>query len=1035
MRSTLTVEFPQRPAHSWRTRVLAGHAQVSLVAAIAVVAAALYAVLALVFWAVSGWHILGVANGAQSSAALTSALLLILALALALAILDVGARRSVLVLAALPGIVASAVVIVRLSTIDAGQLPTPLLAAGIIACSLAVVLLVRRRWGAAGGLAALLGVASMIFVLIPTSVYDAQGVSAVQFGERSVVVALLTLATAIAAAVPNWPISGFDDEERAALPSARLLQVSVVGGLFIAWISVLPRSTRLFDSETAGVLSDLTSALLLAVTVLVIAALFLTRAEVRREHVQKRLRAAVTRLRELYDGAPCGYQSLDAAGCFGEVNQTMCTWLGYEREELVGRRTLEQLVAAEDRVAVLAHLASVREHGGPAQAEFDLLDRSGTRRPVVMVSTAVAERPGEPPGLRQVLTDRTERHEAERQRTSADRRYRRIVETAEEGVWMIGSDSRTTFVNSRMAAMLGYAPEEMLGHPLEEFMDDEGRAIAAANIERRRRGVAEQHDFRLQHKDGSALWTIISTNPFVEEDGSYGGALAMVTDVTERKVAELALRDRKAQLQEITDQSPALVFSKDLQLRYTLVNHGFEVFYGRPREQLLGRTDAELMPAEVAAEMARTDALVLESGESLQVEQDFPMGSQTRTFLTTKSRLLDADGAVRGICGAATDITERKAAEVSVRESASYLRSITDQAPSMIFTKDLDLRFTLVNQEFARFHGQAREDVVGRRSSDVLPEAEAEEADRTDRLTLASDVPLEFEMRMLQAGGRVRTVLTTKARLLDDSGLVTGLCCSAIDITDRKSMEEATIELNASLERRVADRTLELKSANSDLAGFSYSVAHDLRGPLRAMHGFSSIVLDQHAEGLDAEAQRYLRLVVKSADDMAQVIDDLLVFARLGFGAVEREEVDLTQMIDGVLADLRAEGEQNTAAVELGPLPSCNADPRLLPHALRNLLSNALKFSRRSVAPHVVVETCTVDGGQAYVVRDNGVGFDPVYAEKMFGVFERLHASEDFEGTGLGLAIVKRVIDRHGGRVWAESAPGEGASVFFTLGE
>jgi light-regulated signal transduction histidine kinase (bacteriophytochrome) len=229
-------------------------------------------------------------------------------------------------------------------------------------------------------------------------------------------------------------------------------------------------------------------------------------------------------------------------------------------------------------------------------------------------------------------------------------------------------------------------------------------------------------------------------------------------------------------------------------------------------------------------------------------------------------------------------------------------------------------------------------------------------------------------------------------------------------------------------------RAEQLQQANSELEAFAYSVSHDLRAPLRALHGFSRILLEEHMPQLSDEAQHYLHLVRDNAQYMGQLVDDLLAFSRLSRQPLKLQRVVCNDLIRQVLVELSHEHAGRRVDITSGELPVCQADPVLLKQVFVNLLTNALKFTRqRDMA--VITVGCREDGGERiYFVQDNGVGFDMRYASKLFGVFQRLHSSEEYEGTGVGLAIVQRIIHRHGGRVWAEAVVDQGATFYFTLG-
>ncbi len=299
---------------------------------------------------------------------------------------------------------------------------------------------------------------------------------------------------------------------------------------------------------------------------------------------------------------------------------------------------------------------------------------------------------------------------------------------------------------------------------------------------------------------------------------------------------------------------------------------------------------------------------------------------------------------------------------------------------------------------------------------------------------LAQCEPFELEVRLWhQATQEYRFVGLRAVANLDSSGVVTEWIGSISDVHDRRTAEEEARTLTRELEQRVEQRTAQLEESNKELESFSYSVSHDLRAPVRAVSGFSKILSQDTTSALSGEGQRLLGIIQSEATRMGTLIDDLLTFSRLGRKGIQPALLDMQSLASSTFNSLVALQQGSHAELRLGTLPQAHGDRSLIAQVWTNLLSNALKFSAKREQPIIEVGAISEEDEHVYFVRDNGAGFDPRYKAKLFGVFQRLHDAADFAGTGVGLALVHRIITRHGGRVWADSAPEQGATFYFTL--
>ena len=458
------------------------------------------------------------------------------------------------------------------------------------------------------------------------------------------------------------------------------------------------------------------------------------------------------------------------------------------------------------------------------------------------------------------------------------------------------------------------------------------------------------------------------------------------------------------------DMCPDMLCVAGLDGRLTQLSARWEALLGHPVAELLKRPLSELTHSDdMAITQAAREQLFAAPGEVVAFESRCRTHDDTYRWLAW-STTLDAEREL--IYAVAKDITARKHAELTAAVEIKHLAAVAESVDDAIITKDRQGTITSWNRGAERLYGYRSEEAIGRSTAILVPEDHLGEDKEILARVLAGETDSHYEtIRLRKDGTRVEVSLTASG-IADAEGRVV----------------EAATTAHASTEIRAATR--DLKAANLDLEAFAYSVSHDLRAPLRTISGFAAILETSYGADMPDEAQRYLGLIQKGGREMGKLIDDLLVFSRLGRQTPTTQVVDTAHVARSALEHLTAAEEDPTAIVTISELRPCCADPVLLRQVFQNLLSNALKFSAGQPDARIEVG-CEND---AYYVRDNGVGFDPRYAHKLFGVFQRLHRAEDYEGTGVGLAIVERIVARHGGEVWAESEVGHGATFYFTVG-
>jgi len=631
--------------------------------------------------------------------------------------------------------------------------------------------------------------------------------------------------------------------------------------------------------------------------------------------------------------------------------------------------------------------------------------------------------------------DVTERKAMERMLRESEEFNRRIGETASEGILVLNPQAVFTYANAQMAEMLGCQAGELNGLRFTDFMLPEDIADHWRRIEERRRGRDDHYERRFIRKDGSVLWAWVSSKPMFAADGSFARSFGTCTDITERKLAEEALRRRENLLSKILEILPVGVWIADPQGQIVRINRmAREIWGAEPLVSIeaYGMFKARRLPSgeEVGASdwsMATTvREKIAVTNEMLEIEA---FDGQRKVILNASAPVLDEAGNLEAGVAINLDISERQAMEDAVRESEERLRFYVDQAPVGLFIADGNTNIIDANQAACAMCGYSKDELLQLSAYDLVDSEYFASAGHPFHAS-GDFSPRSGAYRFRHKDGSRRWWNVVLARL--DTG---SFMAAASDITERVQAEAEVARLNAELEQRVVERTAQLEAANRELEAFSYSVSHDLRAPLRGIDGWSAAVVEDFGAQMDRQALTYLGWVRAEAQRMGRLIDGILQLSRLSRAEMVREAVDLSDIARRTAARLLEREPGRSATFIIPDGLSGRGDPNLLEAALANLLENAFKFTGRT--PHARIEfgSQELPEGRAVFVRDNGGGIDMAYAKKLFGAFQRMHKEAEFPGSGIGLATVQRIIHRHGGRVWAEASPNEGATFYFTLEE
>jgi PAS domain S-box-containing protein len=740
-----------------------------------------------------------------------------------------------------------------------------------------------------------------------------------------------------------------------------------------------------------------------------------------RKQIEQALRESEQRLRSLYEGIDDGVFVHDAEGRILDCNAATCRRLGYTREELL-HMTTRDIDAPEFAEGFEARLAQ-QQAEGQLTCEGIHVTKDG-RRIAVDVNTSVIEYRGEPAVLA-VVRDITERKRAEEALRRSEANLREAQRLAHLGNWESDLVAGTLWWSDEVYRIFGVKPEQFDGTReafLEYIHPDDRARLKQALAE----ALEDKKPYSIEHRivqPGGAVRVVHERGEVTFDQAGHPVRLfGTVQDITEHKKFEESLRNSEALYSSLVENIPQFIFRKNMEGEFTFANQKFCAILGKPLEEIIGKTDFDFYPPELAEKYRQDDLDVIRSESLFETVEENRKPDGERIFVhVLKTPIRDARGIVVGVQGIFWDITEQKRAEELLRAERDHSARIITGTPAVICGIAPDGRTNFLNPAGERITGYSRGEVVGKNWWSVFYPGDAyQQVEQLFEAFEKGDVR-DYEMTLTTKHGDNRTISWNSINRFDESGRLIEVIGFGNDVTERRRAET---KLHETLE--------ELERSNRELEQFAYIASHDLQEPLRMVSSFTQMLARRYEGKLDKDADEYISYAVDGARRMQKLLNDLLAYSRVTSKARPFEPTDCESVLEQTLGNLRLAIEDTGAVVTHDPLPTLPADETQLIQLFQNLLGNALKF-RGDDCPSVHVSARKRGPNWIFSVRDNGIGVAPEHYERIFQVFQRVRAKTDYPGTGIGLAICKKIVERHGGEIWVTSKPGKGTTFSFSL--
>jgi PAS domain S-box-containing protein len=716
---------------------------------------------------------------------------------------------------------------------------------------------------------------------------------------------------------------------------------------------------------------------------------------------------------------------------------------GYSSEELFNLTPGDILTPASMEKAIAFYgkeLAS--EEAGPAVAdrsrtlEVEQVHKNGSTVWVELNVSFVRDDSGKPIGLFGITRDIDARKKAEEALQAAQLEKELILNNLAEQVAFLNSEYRIIWANSKVIERHNLYDVQFKGqkcyelyHQLDQPCPD-CPVVEVFKTGKTCSGV---------HRSPDGIYWQVTGIPVHDQNGEIIGAMDTALDVTDLITSRQELEKNYALLRLAGETARFGGWSVDLSNNMVTWSdqvaliHDLPIGYSPPVEEGIS-----FYAPQWREKITAVFTTCAEEGIPYDEEMEIITAKGRRVWVRTVGEAVrDESGKIIRVEGSFQDITERKKTEQALKESEERLDLAMAVKNEGIWDWNLLTNETYFDKRYYTMAGYRPNEFPHSFNSwaELVHEEDLPKAQQAiDAYLKGKSDQFDIEFRFKKKDGQWMWI-NGKGKVYerDETGKPVRMIGTHTDITDRKQAEAEILRLNEELEQRVKERTSQLEAVNKELESFAYSVSHDFRAPLRALDGFSASLKEKYNEQLDEQGLHYLSRIRNAAIYMSNLVDDLLGLSRITRREFKNQQVDLSKLASEIVAELHEAESQRKARFKIAPDLQVRGDAVLLQSALHNLLENAWKFSLQEKQAKVEVGRTVIDGETVFFVRDNGVGFNMAYSDKLFGAFQRLHGVNEFPGTGIGLATVQRIINRHGGKIWAESEVGKGATFYFTL--